>query len=63
LRKGLQIAVVGDDEKNHLEKEKLALAEEIGAEIAKRGHVMLCGGRGGVMSNQESRMRDKHVLW
>lgn len=27
----------------------LELAEEVGAEIAKRGHVLVCGGLGGVM--------------
>lgn len=37
----------GDDEK--LNEKALKLAEEVGAEIAKRGCILICGGRSGVM--------------
>jgi len=37
----------GDDEK--LNEKTLKLAEEVGAEIAKRGCILICGGRSGVM--------------
>jgi len=37
----------GDDEK--LNEKILKLAEEVGAEIAKRGCILICGGRSGVM--------------
>jgi uncharacterized protein (TIGR00725 family) len=46
------IAVIGAGEapKNILEQEILDLAFEAGAEIAARGAVLVCGGRGGVMA-------------
>ena len=40
------IGVIGGQE---AEGESLRLAYEVGREIASRGHVLVCGGRGGVM--------------
>ena len=40
------ISVVGGDRAS---KQALALAEEVGRELAGRGCVLVCGGRGGVM--------------
>jgi hypothetical protein len=40
------IAVVGGDP---APAQALQLAEDAGREIARRGHVLICGGRGGVM--------------
>jgi uncharacterized protein (TIGR00725 family) len=42
----LQIGVIGAGQANA--KERL-VAEQVGAEIAKRGHILVCGGLGGVM--------------
>ncbi len=41
-----QIAVIGSAQ---APEAVLRLARELGAEIARRGHVLVCGGRGGVM--------------
>ncbi len=41
------IAVVGDSETDNLEE--LKFAEKVGKLIAKKGFVLVCGGRGGVM--------------
>lgn len=41
-----QIVVVGN---NVTGSEVYALAYEVGSEIAKKGYVLICGGRGGVM--------------
>jgi uncharacterized protein (TIGR00725 family) len=43
------IAVIGSD--GEVSKEVSLIAETIGAEIAKRGFVLCCGGRGGVMES------------
>ena len=40
------IAVIGGDSPP---PEALPLAEAVGREVAQRGHVLICGGRGGVM--------------
>ncbi len=40
------IGVIGGGE---AEGDALTLAHEVGREIASRGHVLVCGGRGGVM--------------
>src|SRR3990172_837860 len=40
------IAVIGGDSPP---PEVLPLAEAVGREVAQRGHVLICGGRGGVM--------------
>ena len=40
------IAVIGGDSPP---PEALPLAEAVGRELAQRGHVLICGGRGGVM--------------
>lgn len=40
------IGVIGPGDAS---KEECRLAEEVGKEIAKRGHTLLCGGMGGVM--------------
>jgi uncharacterized protein (TIGR00725 family) len=40
------IAVIGGD---NAPQAALPLAEDAGREIARRGHVLVCGGRGGVM--------------
>lgn len=42
----MMISVVGGD---HAPPEALQMAEEVGRELAKRGCVLVCGGRGGVM--------------
>ncbi len=42
----MQIAVIGSASAS---RDVLELAEELGREIARRGHVLVCGGRGGVM--------------
>jgi len=42
----LQIGVIGAGSASDSE---IAVAEEVGAEIARRGHVLVCGGLGGVM--------------
>jgi uncharacterized protein (TIGR00725 family) len=42
----LQIGVIGAGHANAREKR---IAEQVGAEIAKRGHILVCGGLGGVM--------------
>jgi uncharacterized protein (TIGR00725 family) len=46
-----QIAVIGSDEdKTHpIDPRILGLAEEVGREIGRKGAILLCGGRGGVM--------------
>jgi uncharacterized protein (TIGR00725 family) len=43
------IAVVGGDASSQPSEPALAQAEAVGAEIARRGCVLICGGRGGVM--------------
>ena len=43
------IAVVGGDATAGASPAALALAEVVGAEIARRGCILICGGRGGVM--------------
>ena len=47
----IQIAVLGSDEnrKANINPRILKMAEELGREIARRGAVVICGGRGGVM--------------
>ena len=40
------IAVIGGDSPP---PEGLPLAEQVGRQVAERGHVLICGGRGGVM--------------
>ena len=42
----MMIAVIGGDS---APQAVLPLAEDVGREIARRGHVLVCGGRGGVM--------------
>jgi uncharacterized protein (TIGR00725 family) len=42
----LQIGVIGAGQVNAKEQQ---IAEQIGAEIARRGHILVCGGLGGVM--------------
>ncbi len=42
----MQIAVIGSAS---APRDVLELAEDLGREIARRGHVLVCGGRGGVM--------------
>ncbi|WP_457614030.1 TIGR00725 family protein [Methanopyrus sp.] len=42
----MQIAVIGS---GRAPEDVLNLAEELGREIARRGHVLVCGGRGGIM--------------
>ncbi len=42
----LQIGVIGAGSASDSEK---AVAEAVGSEIAGRGHILVCGGRGGVM--------------
>jgi uncharacterized protein (TIGR00725 family) len=42
----MMIAVIGGDS---APQSVLPLAEDAGREIARRGHVLVCGGRGGVM--------------
>lgn len=46
-----QIAVLGNDESenNEIPLRNLTLAEKVGRELARRGAIVLCGGRGGVM--------------
>ena len=43
----MMIGVIGGD--SSAPQAVLPLAEGVGREIAKRGHVLVCGGRGGVM--------------
>jgi uncharacterized protein (TIGR00725 family) len=43
------IAVIGGDASSGPSETALAQAEAVGAEIARRGCVLICGGRGGVM--------------
>jgi hypothetical protein len=47
----VQIAVLGGDEAsvNSANAKILVIAEEVGREIASRGAIVVCGGRGGVM--------------
>jgi len=46
------IAVCGSDEDDeNLGDKALKIAEEIGKEIAKRGAILICGGRGGIMQS------------
>ena len=46
------IAVCGSDEDDeNLSDKALKIAEEIGKEIAKRGAILICGGRGGIMQS------------
>ncbi len=45
-RSPVQIAVIGAGAAG---EEGLALAAEVGAELARRGAVVVCGGRGGIM--------------
>ncbi len=47
----IQIAVIGCDENEHSEISPhiIAIAEEVGREIARRKAVLICGGRGGIM--------------
>ncbi|WP_456454643.1 TIGR00725 family protein [Methanopyrus sp.] len=42
----MQISVIGS---GRASEDVLNLAEELGREIARRNHVLVCGGRGGVM--------------
>lgn len=41
------IAVCGTD--SHVDDEIMRIAEEVGREIARRGAILVCGGRGGIM--------------
>lgn len=43
------IAVCGSDDCETLKASSLMLAEEIGRLIARRGGILVCGGRGGIM--------------
>ena len=43
------IITVGGDAASGPVEDALSLAEAVGAEIAKRGCILLCGGRGGIM--------------
>jgi len=43
----IRVGVIGSDDK--ISREVVAVAEAIGAEIARRNCVLVCGGRGGVM--------------
>ena len=47
----VQIAVIGSDENGYtqINPQILALAEEVGREIARKKAILICGGRGGVM--------------
>lgn len=47
----VQIAALGNDENNrsNISHHILTMAEEVGREIARRGAIVICGGRGGVM--------------
>lgn len=46
------IAVCGSDEDDeNLSDKALKIAEEIGKEIARRGAILVCGGRGGIMQS------------
>lgn len=46
------IAVCGSDEDDeNLSDKALKIAEEIGKEIARRGAILICGGRGGIMQS------------
>lgn len=44
----MYISVIGGDTNSASEKD-LNIAEKLGEKIAKRGHQIVCGGRGGVM--------------
>jgi len=46
-KRQLYISVIGN---GNAQVELEALAEAIGCEIAKRGHILICGGLGGVMN-------------
>lgn len=48
MNRKLQIAVFGSDE-DHCEERTKGIAEQIGSEIGKAGHVLMTGGMGGVM--------------
>ena len=43
----MQIAVIGGED---ADERALRLARQVGKEIAKQGHILVCGGRGGVMA-------------
>ena len=43
----IMIAVIGDSETEN--QEELKFAEQVGELIAKKGYILVCGGRGGVM--------------
>jgi len=46
----VMIAVCGSDfDDEHLSKDIIGLAEEVGREIARRGAILVSGGRGGIM--------------
>jgi hypothetical protein len=47
MKRKILIAVVGSEK--HVNKKHLKTAEKVGKEIARRGGVVLCGGRAGVM--------------
>ena len=48
-RRRLRVAVVGDAGK-YAHPDTIAFAEQLGAALAIEGHVLLCGGEGGVMA-------------
>lgn len=55
-----QIAVVGNDVNSRFDVpiRRLKIAEEIGGEIAKRGAILICGGRLGVMKAASKGAKD-----
>ena len=57
----MMISVVGGDRAS---EEALALAEEVGRELADRGCTLVCGGRGGVMEAacRGARSRGGHTI-
>jgi len=44
--KRIRVGVLGA---SSIESDVQLIAEEVGAELAKRGAILICGGRGGVM--------------
>jgi uncharacterized protein (TIGR00725 family) len=57
------IAVVGSDvDDRNLSSATLAIAEQIGREIAQRGGILVCGGRGGVMEAACRGAKEQHGI-
>jgi uncharacterized protein (TIGR00725 family) len=57
----MMISVVGGDKAS---ADALAVAEEVGRELAERGCTLVCGGRGGVMEAacRGARSRGGHTI-